>query len=749
MKDIISKSLKVLIIVTIIFSLFACGNNTDNINGIDDLNDSNKTIGVWTGSIAYDLVSKRLNKINIAEYTDNILGYIAVQEGKIDAFAFERVQMQRAIDNGQSGVRLLEENIGETEVANAISPKSKIDDLKNKMNQFIKEERETIDEMYNRWVIDENVSMPNIDEASDPKYHLVVATTGLVEPYSFYSNNELTGFDIELAKRFALWLNAELEFKIYDYDSIIAAALSGDVDCIMANLNVTEERKEKIEFSDPLYIVETAVMVKDNNQSELVYNSISELENKKIGILTGTIYDGITKNIIKEADFQYYSTITDLTSALLSNKIEAFAEDESILKEIVKNNEDIGIIPEVISNVEVGVIFAKDEHGQKLRREFNAFMTNALESGLTDELYAKWENYTDETTMIDYENLPATNGTITMATSGMSFPFNFVLNNKIVGYEAELIALFCQEYGYNMQVMQMTFDGIISAVQSGKVDMAASGIGITEERSKQVDYSIPDQVIKGYFAVKTNTKTNNSFFANISDSFYRTFIKENRWKLFVEGIITTLLITVLSLIFGTILGFISYKIARNNFDGLFAKFVNFIIWLIHGMPTVVLLMILYYIIFGNTSIDGFIIAVIGFTLTFACSMFSMLKGGEKAIDKGQIEAAFTLGYNRSETFNKIVLPQAAYHFMPSYKAEIVSLIKATAVVGYIAVQDITKVGDIVRSRTYEAFFPLIVIAIMYFVMSALLTSIVNRIDFVIDPKKRDKNKILKGVKQHD
>ena len=749
MKDIISKSLKVLIIVTIIFSLFACGNNTDNINGIDDLNDSNKTIGVWTGSIAYDLVSDRLNKINIAEYTDNILGYIAVQEGKIDAFAFERVQMQRAIDNGQSGVRLLEENIGETEVANAISPKSKIDDLKNKMNQFIKEERETIDEMYKRWVIDENVSMPNIDEASDPKYHLVVATTGLVEPYSYYSNNELTGFDIELAKRFALWLNAELEFKIYDYDSIIAAALSGDVDCIMANLNVTEERKEKIEFSDPLYIVETAVMVKDNNQSELVYNSISELENKKIGILTGTIYDGITKNIIKEADFQYYSTITDLTSALLSNKIEAFAEDESILKEIVKNNEDIGIIPEVISNVEVGVIFAKDEHGQKLRSEFNAFMTDALESGLTDELYAKWENYTDETTMIDYENLPATNGTITMATSGMSFPFNFVLNNKIVGYEAELIALFCQEYGYNMQVMQMTFDGIISAVQSGKVDMAASGIGITEERSKQVDYSIPDQVIKGYFAVKTNTKTNNSFFANISDSFYRTFIKENRWKLFVEGIITTLLITVLSLIFGTILGFISYKIARNNFDGLFAKFVNFIIWLIHGMPTVVLLMILYYIIFGNTSIDGFIIAVIGFTLTFACSMFSMLKGGEKAIDKGQIEAAFTLGYNRSETFNKIVLPQAAYHFMPSYKAEIVSLIKATAVVGYIAVQDITKVGDIVRSRTYEAFFPLIVIAIMYFVMSALLTSIVNRIDFVIDPKKRDKNKILKGVKQHD
>lgn len=493
----------------------------------------------------------------------------------------------------------------------------------------------------------------------------------------------------------------------------------------------------------------TSTQTNSSDTATLKYNSIEELENKRIGILTGTIYDGITKNVLHEADYQYYSTITDLTSALLANKIEAFAEDESILKEIMKQNDDVGIIPQEISSVEVGVIFAKNEHGQKLRKEFNEYLSKVQASGLDKELYDKWENYTDDTTMIDYESLPDTNGTVTMATSGMSFPFNFVLHNRVVGYEAELIATFCEEYGYRMKVMQMTFDGIISAVQSGKVDMAASGIGITEERKQQVDFSTPNAVIKGYFAVKTNTKGNTSIIDTIYDSFYRTFIKENRWQLFVEGIITTLSITVLSLVFGTLLGFISYTIARNNFDGAFSKFVEFMIWLIHGMPTVVLLMILYYIIFGNVSISGFVVAVIGFTLTFACSMYSMLKGGEKAVDKGQKEAAFTLGYTPSETFNKIILPQAAYHFMPSYKAEIVSLIKATAVVGYIAVQDITKIGDIVRSRTYEAFFPLIMIAIMYFVMSALLTSVVNRIDFVIDPKKKDKNQILKGVKQHD
>lgn len=488
---------------------------------------------------------------------------------------------------------------------------------------------------------------------------------------------------------------------------------------------------------------------KDDNEVSLEYNSISELNGKQLGILTGTIYDSITKDVMPKQNYQYFNAITDLTSALLAKKIDAFAEDESIIKEIMKQNDGVGVIPEEVSSVDVGVIFAKNEHGLNLQAQFNEFLSKAKESGLADELYAKWENYDNSTTILDYESLPATNGSIVMATSGMSFPFNFMLNGKIVGYECELIARFCQEYGYSMQVMQITFDGIIPAIQSGKADMAASGIGFTEERSKAVNYSIPTAVIKGFFAVRTIKNNNETFISRISDNFYSTFIKEDRWKMFVKGVGITMLITVLSLIFGTILGFIAYTRSRKNFNSFFTKIINFIIWLVHGLPMVVLLMILYYIVFGNVSINGFYVAIIGFTLSFACSMYSMLLSGEKAVDKGQSEAAFTLGYNPSKTFYKIILPQAAYHFLPSYKGEIVSLIKATAVVGYIAVQDITKVGDIIRSRTYEAFFPLIVIAIMYFVMAALLIGIVNKIDYLIDPSKRDKEKILKGVKIHD
>lgn len=140
------------------------------------------------------------------------------------------------------------------------------------------------------------------------------------------------------------------------------------------------------------------------------------------------------------------------------------------------------------------------------------------------------------------------------------------------------------------------------------------------------------------------------------------------------------------------------------------------------------------------------VAVIGFTLTFGAAVYSMILSGVKAVDNGQTEAAYALGFNDTQTFFGIILPQAARHFMPSYKAEIVSLIKATAVVGYIAVQDLTKMGDIVRSTTYEAFFPLIAVAVIYFVLAGILKAVAGRLTMSVEPETRSEEKILKGIR---
>ena len=163
------------------------------------------------------------------------------------------------------------------------------------------------------------------------------------------------------------------------------------------------------------------------------------------------------------------------------------------------------------------------------------------------------------------------------------------------------------------------------------------------------------------------------------------------------------------------------------------------------MPMVVLLMILYYIVFGNVAISGIAVAVIGFTLTFGASVFGLLKMGVGAIDKGQYEAAYALGYSNHRTFFKIILPQALQHVLPGYKGQVVELIKGTAIVGYIAVQDLTKMGDIIRSRTYEAFFPLIAVTVIYFALEWIIGALINRLSIDINPKRRKSEKILKGI----
>ena len=164
---------------------------------------------------------------------------------------------------------------------------------------------------------------------------------------------------------------------------------------------------------------------------------------------------------------------------------------------------------------------------------------------------------------------------------------------------------------------------------------------------------------------------------------------------------------------------------------------------------VVLLMILYYVIFGKSDISGLWVSVIGFTLIFGSGMYNMLRSGVAAVGKGQIEAAYALGYSDRKAFLRVILPQAALHFMPAYKGETVSLIKGTAVVGYIAVRDLTKMADIVRSRTYEAFFPLIAVTVIYFLISGLFKLVINAFIRHINPKKRTPEQILKGVKTDD
>ncbi len=481
----------------------------EKITSLEQLNNPAYTIGVPEGGAGMYMAEKYLPEAKHKTFSGNASGYLAISQGKLDGFVYDRVMMEFAIASGLEDVELLEENLGESmDVAVGISPKSQIDHLKDKVNQFLAEAKAegTLDDMYDRWVSRAEGTMPEIPMPQAPDCKLKVGTTGMVQPFSYYEGTTLAGYDVELIYRFGAWLNAEVEIKIYDYDGIIAAAQAGDIDCIMANLNATEERRKHIEFSDCVYPSETAVMVR-----------------------------------------------------------------------------------------------------------------------------------------------------------------------------------------------------------------AGQGNGAVRE---------------------------TGFWAGLKDSFQGTFVEEGRWRLIVQGLGITILISVLSGIFGLCLGFGICMLQRTGYKPVRLAAAVFV-RVVQGMPIVVLLMILYYGIFGSVDISEVLVAVIGFSINFGAYSSEMMRTGIEAVDKGQSEAALAMSYTRGQTFFKIIFPQAAGHFIPVLKGEFISLVKMTSVVGYIAVQDLTKVSDIIRSRTMEAFFPLIVTAIIYFAVANAMAAALSFAERMAVPKRKKRS--IKGV----
>ena len=480
-----------------------------------------------------------------------------------------------------------------------------------------------------------------------------------------------------------------------------------------------------------------------------IYDALDALADKIIGIETGSSFDELVSRRLPNAQKEYYNSKVDLVNALIGCKIDAFAADEPVVRSTMRQREEITYVPEYLESFEFGLVFPKNQKGERLRDEFNAFLRQFIADGKMEALEAEWFG-DDESARQIPEVATGEKGTLKMATAAQYDPFEYVRDGQVVGYDIDMVAQFCIQNGYGLEIVDMNFDGVLPSVQTEKCDFAASGITITAERAESVLFSEPNFSGGTVAAVlrKESTDEKKGFWAGIADSFSKTFIRENRWQLFVNGLIITLIITTLSILLGTLLGFAVFMLCRRG-NPVALGVTRFSTWLVQGMPMVVLLMILYYIVFGKVAISGIMVAVIGFTLTFGSSVYSLLKMGVGAVDLGQYEAAYALGYSDRKTFFRIILPQALPHVFSAYKGEIVSLIKGTSIVGYIAVTDLTKMGDIVRSRTYEAFFPLIAMTIIYFALEGFFGFLVNRIANRFNPKHRSSQQVLKGVVTHD
>jgi His/Glu/Gln/Arg/opine family amino acid ABC transporter permease subunit len=449
---------------------------------------------------------------------------------------------------------------------------------------------------------------------------------------------------------------------------------------------------------------------------------------------------------------------------------------------------------------------------------------------------------------------------LVMVTEATFPPYEYRSGTEIVGIDPEIVGEVAQILGYDLIIEDMSFDSVITAVQTGKADIAASGITVTEERKEKVLFTSPyviakqviiipkDSAIRGKsdlkgkrigvqhgttgdifvsqtiqdperfsngalavaalaagkldvvvldgdpaqvhvskrpnltileepltheeyaFAIgKHNPElhrrfnealdqlrkagtldsvrekyvsqmldsaeengTQLGFWSGLKNTFELNFIKDERYLYLWKGFWTTVEISFFAVILGVFIGF-GIAVIRSTADQTGKlKILNVLckiyLTVIRGTPVVVQLLIIYFVIFGAVDVNKVLVAVVAFGINSGAYVAEIIRSGIMSIDHGQLEAGRSLGLTYWQSMREIILPQAFKNVLPALGNEFIVLLKETSISGYIAIVDLTKGGDIIRSQTYDAFLPLMAVALIYLSVVMLLSGLLGRLE---------------------
>ena len=219
---------------------------------------------------------------------------------------------------------------------------------------------------------------------------------------------------------------------------------------------------------------------------------------------------------------------------------------------------------------------------------------------------------------------------------------------------------------------------------------------------------------------------------DIKSDFYNSIIYDDRYLYILEGVKNTIIMALFAVVIGILLGLV-IALIRNNYDNnkklpILNQIAKLYVTIIRGTPVLLQLMIIYYIIFATVDINIILVGVIAFGLNSSAYVSEIIRAGISSIDKGQMDGGRALGLTYKETMRMIILPQAIKNVMPALGNEFITLLKETSVAGYIGIIELTKAGDIISSRTYNYFFPLIITAIIYLIMTLGLSKIISKFE---------------------
>lgn len=455
-------------------------------------------------------------------------------------------------------------------------------------------------------------------------------------------------------------------------------------------------------------------------------SSVNDLKGSKIGVLVNTNHDACAESRYSDASVMQMSNLASLGYALSSGKCDAILTLKQNVAYLHNIDSQIVVID---SNIKIDTLAVAFRIGETaLKGQFNDFL-HKIKSDST--LYLMCENWFGENAKCEMPDIKIESDAepLLVGMNGVLSCFTLMAETQLEGFEPDLMLRFGQYLNRPVKMTTIAFNALIPYLNSGKCDLLISTFAITPERSNIVSFSdsyFESEVVCATIDRKAEVKP--SLFDRLAGSLRNNLIVEKRYQLLVQGFITTINISFFAILFGTLLGFAICFITL--FGGKVGRVFGEIYFkAIIGIPMLVLLMIMFYIVFAETNLSPTKVASIAFAINFSAYVSNMFYITIKNTGKSQTEACYALGFNKIQTLFYVVAPQSFKQLLPIFKASVVSLIKNTSIVGYIAILDLTKAADIIRSRSFDEFFTLIFISLVYFLIAWIAGVLLNRIKF--------------------
>lgn len=498
-------------------------------------------------------------------------------------------------------------------------------------------------------------------------------------------------------------------------------------------------------FSDG--ILEEEAFLSTEPDSEQYYLKALDSPNASFSCQLGNDYDSCVQERFPNAQITMVSSWDDMVARLNYGRDTAILMENSSIAYLAQAVPTLYFFDEPIATSEYCYFTDKTERGTQLCAQLNAFVDEQKADGSMIRLQEKWLSSSEDDFSMEEVVFAEDAQTLNIAVEPDWPPFSYIMDQDYgpIGYFIDQLNLFCAQYGYIPNYISLTSaDACALGVSSGKYDIGAVGLVYTPERAQAFSITEPVMADDIYVCVRASSVMGidlqeyvgkTTFWKHMAGSLYQNLIAHDRWIMLLNGLWNTVVMSIGAVVLGTVLGALIYFLRRQK-NMLLSSIARLYINIFQRMPQVLLLLILCYIVFTGDSTSGVMVCIVTFALSFAPFVAEMLRSGVDAIPEGQWKVAMALGFTKTQTFFKIILPQVMQIIMPVYKGDVVTLILETSIAGYIAVEDLTKMSDYIRASTFEPMTPMLVTALIYFLLTLCIGLALGQLEKLFNAQSR-------------